>query len=105
MTYLVKVEIDNADLSIKPGMFASIRVILQTLEDVIKVPVSAVFTKNGASCVYVVNEEKAVLRKVTTGISNESDMVITEGLSEGEVVVIRGQNLLEDQAPVMIAEE
>jgi multidrug efflux pump subunit AcrA (membrane-fusion protein) len=105
MTYLVKVEIENPDHSIKPGMFASIRVVLNTLTDAVSVPLRAVFTKNGASCVYVVKDGRSALREVATGISNETDMQIIEGLEEGETVVVRGQNLLEDGTPVVIAEQ
>lgn len=105
MTYQVKVEIENADQSIKPGMFASIKIILQTIEDVIAVPCNAVFEKNGKTNVYVVQDNKAVLREVVVGISNESDTQINEGLQEGEAVVIEGQSLLEDGLLVSVVKE
>ncbi len=105
MTYLVKVELDNPGGNVKPGMFASVRVILSSLPDVISLPISAVVTKDEGSYVYVVQEGVAHLKQVTTGEVNETDIVITEGIAEGEMVVVRGQNLLEDLTPVLVAEE
>ena len=104
MMYTVKIEIDNEDQSIKPGMFASIKTVLQKIDDVITVPRDAITEKGGHHYVYIVQDNKAIQREVALGISNETVTQLLEGVQEGETVVIRGQNLLEDGIAVTVVE-
>ncbi|MBN7773916.1 efflux RND transporter periplasmic adaptor subunit [Clostridium aminobutyricum] len=83
-------------VSLKPGSEVDIRVITETKNDVIIIPVGAVFDYQGESCVFTVEEGKTVLRTVKRGIQNESVAEITDGLKAGETVLSSPDNSIEE---------
>lgn len=93
--YSVKVEVENQDGQIKGGMFVSAKFILDTADNTIVVPVSAVKDVAGSSIIYVVDDKNRAHKKtIKKGISNESFIEISEGLTIGEKVVTKGQDFL-----------
>lgn len=82
--------------SLKPGYEVDVRVITHKKEDALKAPVSAVFDYRGNSCVFLVQEGKAVLRAVRTGIQDEDFIEITEGLQEGDMVLAAPDNTIKE---------
>jgi RND family efflux transporter MFP subunit len=87
---------------LKPGLFA--RVILYTggMKDTIVVPVTALVYEGDQIRAYVVEDDKAKERLVNLGNKYGEEMEITEGIKEGEKVVIAGQQALSDNARVSI---
>ncbi len=67
------------------------------------IPADAVVERDGGSAVFVVEDERAVLRKVVVGRTLGEDREITEGLSGGERVVIAPAESLTDGARVGVA--
>ncbi|CAH2215044.1 efflux RND transporter periplasmic adaptor subunit [Tepidibacter aestuarii] len=102
MTYPIKVEIDNKDRIIKPGMFANVNLVTDKKENVITVPSESVVIKDGESVVYTVKDNKAHINKVETGIDNGEIVEIKKGIKQGQVVVSKGQNYLEEGIKVEI---
>lgn len=87
------------DLAIKPGMTAAVDVLVDTLTDVIAVPVGAVTEHFEQSYVYLIQDGKSERRKVKTGRMTHSFVEILEGLKENEVVALDAyQRGLEDFA-------
>lgn len=86
----------ESGVSLKPGSEVDVKVITETKSDVIIVPAAAVFDYRGESCVFTVEEGKAVLRVVKRGIRNESFAEITDGLEEGETVLASPDNSIEE---------
>lgn len=84
----VEIDVVDSDERLKPGMTANIEIQGDHKEEILTVPVEAVFKKAGRYVAYVFDgsEEEPVERDVVTGISNISKVEIVEGLSEGEVV-------------------
>lgn len=101
-SFPVKILIDNPEGEIKAGMYAKIRLVTDRHEDVIKVPRKAVITRDGESKVFVVEEDKAMMRKVITGLNNGSEIEITEGLDLGEKLIVTGNENLVDGDKVTI---
>lgn len=90
-TIEVTLDFVKQDKRIKPGMFGSVNLATKRSEKTIVVPKSALATYNAENVVYVVNADmKAERKDVTTGLSNDTQVEITEGLSIGETVVIAG---------------
>ncbi len=58
------------------------------------VPSSSVFTREGTDIVLVVKDNRVETRKVATGIRDGANVQITDGLQEGELVVLRSGALL-----------
>lgn len=96
----VTVRLPNPDGVIRPGMLAEVRIPVEQAASALVVPVDAVLQRNGESVVYVVVDDKAVERVVTTGVSDGVHTAITAGLSEGDLVVVSGQHFLADGMPV-----
>jgi len=81
----------------RPGMTATVDIITNRKDNIIGVPISAIVIKNDTTvtenedqkyeAVFLKEGEKAELRKVSTGIQDDSNIEITEGLTEGETVI------------------
>jgi membrane fusion protein (multidrug efflux system) len=100
----VEVALLGTDASVaRPGFLARVTFALGAKENVRLVPASAIVTDaSGGRAVYVINENKAERRFVRTGMTSEGRVEITEGLENGEVVVVTGTNNLRNGADVRI---
>lgn len=83
----VKVHIDTPDDDLVLGLDAKVKIDLGSVENVIKVPVSAVNSDTSGDFVYVVEDHIVVRKAVTTGMASKEEMEIKSGLSEGEKVI------------------
>ncbi len=83
----VKVHIDTPDDNLVLGLDAKVKIDLGSVENVIKVPVSAVNSDTSGDFVYVVEDHIVVRKAVTTGMASKEEMEIKSGLSEGEKVI------------------
>ncbi|MDC0088342.1 efflux RND transporter periplasmic adaptor subunit, partial [Akkermansiaceae bacterium] len=90
--YKVVVDIEDETLpdSIKPQISASTEIILDTLEDVVFVPIQAVHTVKGKRVVYIkkAGSSDYEMREVVIGKMDASYLQISEGLAEGDEVLI-----------------
>jgi multidrug efflux system membrane fusion protein len=92
----------NADHRLWPGQFATVTVTLADPE-VLTVATSAVQTSQTGQHVYVVSAERiAELRPVTIERTSDGLAVVSNGLKEGETVVIDGQLRVIPGRPVEI---
>lgn len=103
VNYSVKINFDDQDERVKPGMSMSVSIITDVAQDVISVPNSAIKKQNGASYVEVFDSPlapstgsqgspSAVLPRhvdVTTGLSNTTSTEILSGLKEGDIIVTK----------------
>lgn len=95
-TRTIELVLDEA-VGLSPGMFARVRLVLESAPDAVTVPQQAVVqTPNGAQVVYVVDGGKAMMRKVTTGIERAGRVQILTGLQPGENAVVAGNEKLKD---------
>ncbi|MBI4565627.1 MAG: efflux RND transporter periplasmic adaptor subunit [Planctomycetes bacterium] len=84
----VEVEVDGLDPRIKPGMKCKVEILIETVRDVVHVPVDAVFEKEGTNLCYVLGTGRPQQRPVKLGRSSHDVIEITEGLKAGEVVTL-----------------
>ena len=80
----------------RPGFLARVTFDLTTSNNVLLVPVSAVLGGQGAQAVFVVENNTAVRRTVSTGLTSQGRVEVISGLSDGEHVVVTGHNELRD---------
>ena len=102
--YQVKVEIDNADGRIKPGMFAEIRITTQARQEAVVIPKEALISRGDKKVIFVIKENIAEERPVSIGLEDDQYIEITKGLAEGELVVTLGQHSLSNKARVLVKE-
>lgn len=92
----IMLEVDNPDNRIKAGISGFVR--LKTVQaEVVTVPSVAVIEKQQKAMVVCVEDGKAQIREVHTGrLTDDGDIEIVAGLEVGEVVVVHGQDSLEE---------
>jgi membrane fusion protein (multidrug efflux system) len=100
----IGVEISMGSLkNLRPGMSAVVEFTIESHPSALAVPYDAVLVKpNGDRIVFTVSGGVAAAHKVTTGIETNSDIEITGGLSEGDSVIVMGQENLKDGAMVKV---
>ena len=92
---------DNPDNLLRPGQFARIRAVTETLTGALVVPQRAVQEVQGNHQVAVVMPDDTVqIRAVKVGPRYESLWVITDGVKAGERVVVEGLQKVRDGAKV-----
>jgi len=99
-TLSVEADVDNPSGELKPGQFATIRVLLPQKGTAVMVPQRALRTISGATYVFVIKNGFAQQRLIQSG-QTESDMVeIKSGVSADEVVAISNVDQLSDGVAV-----
>lgn len=101
-TVRMKAELPNAKLQLWPGQFVNVRVLIDTLRQVVVVPTPAVQRGPNGTFAYVISDDKAALRPITVGLQTELQAVITKGINPGERVVISGFARLKDGARIVV---
>ena len=113
VTYDVIVQVNNAELKLKPGMTANVSIITESRKGVLLVPNSALrfrpqaegdgstnavkkrATGNKGPAIWILENNKPKQKKITTGISDGSFTEVVSGeLKEGQEVIVSmlGQN-------------
>lgn len=93
-THMASAVIDIPDDTHFIGEPIFVDLFIEEHKDVLVVPSEAVFLKNNSEYVYVVENNELSLESVTLGIREKEKIEITEGLKEGDMVVVRGQDRL-----------
>lgn len=100
-TVTVKATFDNADLALWPGQYLDVELEVSKLRDIVVVPSIAVQTGQIGTFVYVVTTGDTVdLRKVTVAAIDGDRTALSDGLADGERVVVEGQLRLTSGAHV-----
>ncbi|MFH0838658.1 MAG: efflux RND transporter periplasmic adaptor subunit [Candidatus Omnitrophota bacterium] len=100
----IQILIDNKEHRLKSGMFAKVKLIIDRHKNVPTILKEAIMGKTPDCYVYVIENNKAVYRRVTMGIREGAYFEILDGLKENESVVIIGQQRLKDGALVNVEE-
>jgi len=95
----------NEDRKLWPGMFVSVDVVLDTKKDAVRIPSQAIQRGPKGKYVYIIKDDKAVMRPVTVGMRIDDDVVIDKGVNADETVVIEGMLRLFPDAPVTIKKD
>ena len=100
----IEILVDNPDHRLMSGMFAYVDLVLETRKNVPVVLKEAVVGKNHNVFIFVVENHKAVLKKVSLGIRQGPLFEVRDGLKEGDEVVVMGQQRLYEGASVSTQE-
>lgn len=92
VSYDVKIGFDVQDERIKSGMSISATIILESKQNVLLVPISAVKSKGANSYVEILVDGQSQRKTVMVGSSSDTMIEITEGLEEGNEVVTQTIN-------------
>jgi multidrug efflux system membrane fusion protein len=102
-TVMLRADFDNSDEALFPSQFVNVTMLLDTLKDVVRVPIRAVQRGAPGNYVYLVGEDDTVsVHPVTLGAQDGDFFAVTDGLSPGDRVVTDGADRLRDGAKVSI---
>ena len=101
-TVKVRAKLPNADLALKPGMFARVVLDLGRVRQGLFVPEQALEAKGSTATLFRVVDGKAVLTTVKTGERRPGFVEIAEGIKPEDWVVTDGQLKLRDGMPVTV---
>ncbi len=103
--FILEARFANSDTQLRPGMFATARVLLPGGENGVFVPRGAVVRDKttDSNQVFVIQNGQSRLHVVLTGDIDGENVRILSGLAGGETVAMNNQNQLYDGAPVRAA--
>ena len=86
--YNVVISIDQETDGLKPGMSAKVEIICEVIRNKLLAPVTAVHILRGQTAAIVRNGSGLEIRRVKVGPTNDKQVVIEEGLEEGDMVML-----------------
>ena len=99
----LKAEFSNQQQTLFPNQFVNVRLLVQTLQNQVLIPLPAVQRSSLGTFVYVIKPDKTVdLRKVQVGLTEGSTAAVISGLSAGETVVTDGVDRLQQGSLVSV---
>jgi membrane fusion protein (multidrug efflux system) len=101
-TFGVRIRVAETGGLLRPGMFARVAIVYERKLDALQIPRTALLDTDGQAKVFVVTGGKAVERAVKLGLSNGAWIEVTEGLADGEQVVVVGQGAVKPGAAVRV---
>ena len=102
-TIKLKAEFANRELQLWPGAFINVRLLINTLKQVVVAPTAAIQRGPNGTFVYVVAQDnKVAVRPVTVAQQDEVQAVVAKGLEADERVVTTGFARLTTGAAVTV---
>jgi HlyD family secretion protein len=90
----VKVAVDPGAQGLRPGYTVDLKIITVPERTTLVVPYEAILDKDGGKQVFVVRENRAVLRHIKTGLAGDLYIEVLEGLHEGDKIILSpGENI------------
>jgi RND family efflux transporter MFP subunit len=98
------VEVDNKDLKLVPGMYATVNVTTPAVSGAVKVPSQAVL-HSGERSIVIVQAGRGVFepREVQLGAAGDGEQEVRSGLEPGEVIVTSSQFLIDSESNLKAA--
>ena len=87
-TFPARATLKNLDPRLRPGMSATAEVVIESQPNTLLIPVRASFLQKGKPAVYVQKGQQFPIRVIEAGKRNDTDMIVTKGLKEGELVTL-----------------
>lgn len=104
-TLTVRLEFDNPDIRLKPGMFATVYIQYRRVDDVLAIPTEAILDSGRRKIVFAsVGDGRFEPREIVTGLVGDRHMTeVLSGLEAGEEIVVSGQYLLDSESQLQEA--
>lgn len=100
---VIRAQVGNQDTTLRPGMFARVRLITKEQANAMVVPEQALVPQGNEQYVFKVVDGRVTRVKVETGQRRDSKVEVLSGLVAGDMVVTAGQLKIRDGAAVRMA--
>ncbi|HET7099341.1 MAG TPA: efflux RND transporter periplasmic adaptor subunit [Patescibacteria group bacterium] len=102
-SYSLRIQMpENKDLKYKVGMEGDVEIILETLNNVLKVPTTAIVNEEDINYVWIFENGKVKKVKVEIGGNSDEETEIKSGITEGTKVITEPSNKFKDGQKVRI---
>lgn len=101
----VEISAPNPEHLLNSGMFARVRIILSERKAVPVILKEALIGREPELYVFVVENKKAAMRKISLGVRSGQFYEVAGGLKEGDLVVVLGQQRLREGSEVITEEQ
>ena len=99
-TMNTEIELDNPDLEIVPGMYAVVLFQYAKRPNALAIPIEAVSDPKNPTVYLVGSDQKIVSRPVKLGVEMPNKFQVTDGLQEGDLVMIGNRSQVRPGQPV-----
>jgi RND family efflux transporter MFP subunit len=106
-TFLAEIDLPNVDGRLRPGQYGSVEIKLETRENVLTVPSSAILARNAdgmATCLRAVSG-RAVRTRIKLGLDDGRRVEVLEGLKEGDIIIANPDVRMPDGQAITIRRE
>ncbi|MBK6803803.1 MAG: efflux RND transporter periplasmic adaptor subunit [Betaproteobacteria bacterium] len=100
---VIRAQVSNPDTSLRPGMFARVRLITEERRDALVVPEQALVPFGSEQFVFRVVDGKAQRARVEIGQRGDGKVEIRQGVGPEDVIVVAGQLKLRDGVTVTLS--
>ena len=101
--YSIEISIVNQkEFTLKSGTFVNVEIDFETKRSPLLIPRQSLIGSINDAKVYVVENGKAVIKKIAIGAEYDKYLEIIDGLAEGEEIIVSGQVNLEDKIQVRV---
>ncbi|MFN7960913.1 MAG: efflux RND transporter periplasmic adaptor subunit [Thermoanaerobaculia bacterium] len=90
----------NPGRRLTPGAFADVELAVKEIPRALTVPAIAVIPDLAGKKVFVIEDGKAAVRTITTGLRTETEVEVVSGLAEGDRVITSGLQIVRPGQPV-----
>jgi multidrug efflux system membrane fusion protein len=101
-TVKLRAQFDNSNSLLFPNQFVNTRLLVKTLENQTLIPSSAVQHNGTTDFVYLIQNNKAVMRTVKSGITDKGNTAVT-GINPGDVVANSSFQKLTNGSPTVLS--
>jgi membrane fusion protein, multidrug efflux system len=100
---VIRALVRNSDTSLRPGMFARVRLITRDEKEAMAVPEQAIVPQGDDQFVFKVAEGRAVRVKIDVGQRRDGKVEVLKGLTANDIVITAGHLKIRDGVPVIVA--
>lgn len=101
----VTINLKENNLNLKDGSYVSAALVAESFEDVLIIPEKAIFEYQNEAHVYLIEEGKAVRKRIETGVGNGYYTIVDSSLDPGAKIAVSNLNDLQDKQNVYLSEQ
>lgn len=101
-TFKGKILISNENMKLRPGMFVKADIVVDKADSAIIIPKDVIQSSRRMKYVYIVEKNTALFRVLKTGLEDDRNIQVLEGLKENDNLVVKGFETLKDNAKVKV---
>lgn len=103
-TMLVEADLPNPDLTLRPGMYATVKIGVEKHADALLIPIEALVMEKANGFVFVADGGKAIKTAIKVGFNDGARVEVLSGLTGNEAVILVGKLTLANGAMINTTE-